>query len=255
MAGQAVKRQESGASSAGTSYYWQSAEVERLERLSAESAGVEQLLKELPGRSLDAIYKKAVELRFVLPGARRPAAAWKSDDATDELIRLAYADGTRGAVSELASRLGVDRWRISKRATELNLASARLKDSAWSRAELQILEDLCEQGPAAVHRELRREGFERSPAAVATMVSEHLRRRERTDAWSARSVAELMGVDPHTVLRWITHGSLKARQEGGQWLITRAALRQWVVEHPQAVDLRRIVDKFWFIDMLGSSGR
>lgn len=251
MADQAVRRVEEQAaqSSQRKEYFWRTTEVARLERLSAEEAGVEQLLKELPGRSLDAIKKKAGEMNLPLPAAKG-TQAWKSDDATDELIRSAYADGSRGAVTELAIKLGVERWRISKRAGELGVASVRLKDADWGAGELKVLEQYGDQGAAIVHRELRKLGHDRSVGSVATMVAQWAAKRERDDCWSAREVAELMGVDPHTVLRWITQGGLKARQSGGQWEITRKAMKQWVVSHAQSVDLKR-VDKYWFIDMLG----
>ena len=253
MADQAVRRVEKDETGSGQKreYFWRTTEVARLERLSAEEAGVEQLMKELPGRSLDAIKKKAGEMNLALPAAKN-SQVWRSDDATDEMIRKAYADGSRGAVTELAIKLGVERWRISKRAGELGVASVRLKETEWSTSELRVLEDFGEKGAAIVHRELRRLGYERSVGTVATMLAQWQSKREKSDCWSARTVAELMGVDPHTVLRWITQGGLKAKQEGGQWEISRKSLKQWVVSHAHSVDLKR-VDKYWFIDMLGGS--
>jgi excisionase family DNA binding protein len=250
VADQAVRRvEQEEAQSSQKQYFWKTTEVARLERLSAEEAGVEQLLKELPGRSLDAIKKKALEMNLPLPAAKG-GQGWKSDDKTDALIREAYASGSRGAVTELAITLGVDRWRISKRAGELGIASVRLKDTEWCAGELRVLEQFGEQGAAVVHRELRKLGHERSVGAVATMVAQWTTKRDREDCWSARAVADAMGVDPHTVIRWITQGGLKARQVGGQWEISRKAMKQWVVTHANAVDLKR-VDKYWFIDMLG----
>lgn len=251
VADQAVRRveNEESQSSQKREYFWKTTEVARLERLSAEEAGVEQLLKELPGRSIDAIKKKAGEMNLPLPVAKG-GQVWKSDEKTDALIKEAYASGSRGAVTELAITLGVERWRISKRAGELGVASVRLKDTEWAPGELRVLEEFGEQGAAAVHRELRKRGHERSVGSVATMVAQWIATRERDDCWSARAVAEGMGVDPHTVLRWITQGGLKAKQVGAQWEISRKAMKQWVVTHANAVDLKR-VDKYWFIDMLG----
>jgi excisionase family DNA binding protein len=253
VADQAVKRVERDESGSGQKrdYFWRTTEVARLERLSAEEAGVEQLMKELPGRTLDAIKKKAGEMNLPLPAAKA-VQVWKSDGATDELIRQAYGEGSRGSVTELAMRLGVERWRISKRAGELGVASVRLKETEWGARELRVLEDFGENGAAIVHRELRKLGYERSVGTVATMLTQWQSKRERCDCWSARTVAELMGVDPHTVLRWITQGGLKAKQEGGQWEISRKSLKQWVLSHAHSVDLKR-VDKYWFIDMLGGS--
>ena len=140
MADQAVRRvEQEEAQSSQKQYFWKTTEVARLERLSAEEAGVEQLLKELPGRSLDAIKKKALEMNLPLPAAKG-GQGWKSDDKTDALIREAYASGSRGAVTELAITRGVDRWRISKRAGELGIASVRLKDTEWCAGELRVLE-------------------------------------------------------------------------------------------------------------------
>ncbi|TXG99988.1 MAG: DNA-binding protein [Nevskiaceae bacterium] len=246
MAGLAVKKHLVDGDSPSTN------EVLRLDRLSAEVTGSELLLKDGPGRRASSQPAGDMPLPAA-QAATRPQAAWKSDEATDQLIRAAYLDGARGAVSELAAKLGIEPWRISKRAGELKIAAVRLKDVVWSSQELAIVEDLAELGEAAVLRELRQRGFERSPAAVSNMVEEFLWRQERSDAWSARALADLMGVDPHVVLRWIERGGLKARQVGGQWEITRKALKAWIVDHPQAVNIKK-VNQIWFIDMLGGEG-
>jgi transposase-like protein len=76
--------------------------------------------------------------------------------------------------------------------------------------------------------------------------------------YSASSLAQALGINPHAVARWIRAGQLKAstrgntrgdRQNGYIYLIRERDERRFVLEHPSDLDLRK-VDQFWFLDML-----
>jgi hypothetical protein len=76
--------------------------------------------------------------------------------------------------------------------------------------------------------------------------------------YSANSLAQALGIDPHAVTRWIKSGHLKAKfrgtartaqQNGDIYLIHEKDVRRFILEHPTEIDLRR-VDQLWFLDVL-----
>jgi len=82
--------------------------------------------------------------------------------------------------------------------------------------------------------------------------------RKYDEGYTASSLAEALGVDPHWVLARIHSGKLRAShrhtertaQQGGDgWLITDEALVDFLREHPYDVDLRK-VDSLWFMDLI-----
>jgi hypothetical protein len=76
--------------------------------------------------------------------------------------------------------------------------------------------------------------------------------------YSAYSLAQALGIDPHAVTRWIKSGHLKAKfrgtargpqQNGDSYLIQEKDVRRFILEHPTDIDLRK-VDQLWFLDLL-----
>ena len=76
--------------------------------------------------------------------------------------------------------------------------------------------------------------------------------------YSAYSLAQALGIDPHAVTRWIKSGDLKAnfrgtargpQQNGDSYLIQEKDVRRFILEHPTEIDLRK-VDQLWFLDVL-----
>jgi hypothetical protein len=76
--------------------------------------------------------------------------------------------------------------------------------------------------------------------------------------YSAYSLAQALGSDPHAVTRWIKSGQLKAKfrgtargpqQNGDSYLIQEKDIRRFILEHPTSIDLRR-VDQIWFLDLI-----
>ncbi len=52
------------------------------------------------------------------------------------------------------------------------------------------------------------------------------------ETYTPREVAYMTGVDVRTVYRWIRTGKLRAAKLG-QWIITRAALEEALIEKPR----------------------
>ena len=76
--------------------------------------------------------------------------------------------------------------------------------------------------------------------------------------YSAYSLAQALGIDPHAVTRWIKSGHLKAKlrgtgrtpeQNGDSYLIQEKDVRRFILEHPTDIDLRK-VDQLWFLDVI-----
>jgi len=183
-----------------------------------------------------------------------PKKKWFWNDITDAALRSApsgYDPTVRGRSQELAERLGVPRWAVNRRAAALGLS--RPKDRPWSAQEEAYLEaNLHHVSAKALARKLGR-----SPTAVK-LKAKRLGLRKYDEGYTASSLAEALGVDPHWVLARIRSGKLRAShrhtertsgQGGDSWLITDEAVVEFLAEHPYDIDLRK-VDSLWFMDLI-----
>lgn len=135
----------------------------------------------------------------------------------DEEIRYVYRErGTgRGEVAKLAQRLGMPRWRVSRRAREIGAYLPRIKEPPWSERELAILERNAHKHPETIARILKRNGFVRSATAVL-LKRKRQRLLQNLGGWPACEVAQCFGVDTKVITSWITRGYLKATRRGTQ---------------------------------------
>lgn len=180
-----------------------------------------------------------------------PERKWNWSDAEDEFLRRMYDSATRGRAEEIARRLGRPRWVVNRRAVALGLA--RPKDRPWSAEELSHLE--ANYHRASVLTLARR--FDRSPLAVK-LKAKRIGLRKYDEGYTACSLAEALGVDPHWVLSRIRSGKLRAAQRhtertvqqgGDSWLVTDEAVIDLLREHPYDIDLHK-VDSLWFMDLI-----
>ena len=212
----------------------------------------------LPGRAARHIYARARKLGLRFEGmAERVSHAGRLDD---DVIRAGWAElRGRGAVQAFADRLGVPRPALSQAALRLGLTMPHKKEPVWSEAELALL-------PRAPLHDLKRaaalfaaHGFTRSPSSIKVKAARlKLSRRATRETMSAGAAGKLLGVDSKTVTSWILAGDLAAdrrddarlpQQGGSAFAITAAALRAFVIEHLERIDIRR-VDKFAFVALL-----
>lgn len=177
----------------------------------------------------------------------------------DAVIRRVYrTEGTgAGEVRELARRLGLPRWKITRRAAELGVRECRVKEARWSEEELKILESNAHLSPGRISIRLGKAGYRRTDTAVLLKLK-RLRLRTNLKGMSATETAGCFGVDAKVVTRWIRAGLLIAErrgtdrteaQGGDEWFIREKSLRNFVLENLNAVDLRK-VDKYWFVDLI-----
>lgn len=230
-------------------------------------AGVEACLALLPHRTKGSIYQQAAKLGlgFRASKAGNPRKRWQTDLFTDDAIRAVYmATPKKNDVLELARRIGRPRWWVSKRAVQLGLKVPRFKEAAWTEDELDLLEKHAHKDVRTIARTFRAHGYTRSETSI------HVKRkrlalgvrelRQQAGLYSAAQVASLMGVDGKTLTRWINLGWMKTagrrgtarvvEQGGDAHEINADQIRQFIVEHPERVDLRK-VDRLWFIELLG----
>lgn len=168
----------------------------------------------------------------------------------DDLIRNTYSSNPNIAkISALAESIGKPRWWVSRRAGELGLTKPRLAAEPWSKAECAVVDRMGDAGINAIASGLRAAGFSRTMSSIAMELKRQARSRTPRDVWSARTLAEYMGVDSKTVAKWIAVDALPAQQDHHSWKIQRADFKDWLAGHRTCFDLRK-VDQEWFLELL-----
>jgi hypothetical protein len=180
-------------------------------------------------------------------------------DQIDRLIRESYHnrqnERKRFNVRALAKKAGMPHWALKKRARELGLA--RTKELPWSEAELGILARYAWMSDERIRLKLKAAGYSRTVTGIHLKLK-RMRFKHDGSFYSAYSLAQALGIDPHAVTRWIKSGHLKARfrgtargpqQNGDSYLIQEKDVRRFILEHPTEIDLRK-VDQLWFLDLI-----
>lgn len=175
-----------------------------------------------------------------------------------EKIRLMYANGTgNGEVKAFAKKHGLPRWKVTRFAQNKGLFPRQKGNSAWSEDEKAMLQRLARYCPETISARMKKKGYDRSASAVAVKLN-RFRCRQNMKGYSARSLAECLGVDMKLVARAIRMGKLEAdrrgterteAQGGDHFWIEEKNIRQYILDWLPEIDLRK-VDKFWFVDLL-----
>jgi hypothetical protein len=177
----------------------------------------------------------------------------------DQLIRQVYLSSRDGkemsSIRLLAKRLGMPHWALKKRARELGLA--RTKELPWSEPELAILSRYAWMSDERIRLKLKAEGYKRTVTGIHLKLK-RMRFKHDGSFYSANSLAQSLGIDPHAVTRWIKSGHLKAglrgtargpQQHGDTYVLQEKDIRRFILEHPTEIDLRK-VDQLWFLDLI-----
>ena len=193
------------------------------------------------------------------PRGRAARRKYVFTERLDQLIRDIYVykphSRTRPGIRQLANQLGIPHWAIKKRARELGLA--RTKESPWSEAELSILARHAWMSDERIRLKLKAAGHSRTVTAIHLKLK-RMRFKSDPGFYSAKGLADALGIDPHVVGRWIKAGHLRAQlrgtkrtkhQGGDTYLIREKDLRRFILEHPTEIDLRK-VDQLWFLDVI-----
>ncbi len=228
------------------------------------TGGAEACRPLLPSRSKGAIATKAWLLGLEAPkkssAARKPYAHHPTSEAMDQTIRERHAqmDGKgNGEITTLALELGVPRDWLTRRMTVLGLTLSRRKEPDWTPAEDVLFETLPLHNPKRAAQILREHGFSRTPTAIV-MHARKLKIARHRGAYSAHQVAEIFGLDSKTVCQLLERGDLAGQkaddartiqQGGSRWEVTPEALRTYVRENIERIDLRK-VDKLAFFNLI-----
>jgi hypothetical protein len=180
-------------------------------------------------------------------------------DQIDQLIREVYVNSpnpkTRPGIRRLAKKVGMPHWALKKRARELGLA--RTKELPWSERELAILARYAWMSDERIRLKLKAAGYARTVTAIHLKLK-RMKFKKDGSFYSAYSLAQALGIDPHAITRWIKSGHLKARfrgtartplQNGDSYLIHEKDIRRFILDHPTDIDLRK-VDQLWFLDLI-----
>ena len=248
-----------GASDKIARRYWTTKE-ERVLHALYPTGGPAAVKEKLPHRTLRAIYNRARSVGLVAPGQPEMRQSWSTSPQIDDAIRRVYqSTPTDGAIDHLAMSCARPRWWVSRRAAALGLVTPRFKEPEWTCEELDLIEQYAHRSSVTIQRILARHGFKRTATAITVKLKRIGADRLDIDHYSATALAGMFGVDATTVSGWIERGWMKARrrgtertpQQGGDmWWIGRKDVRRFVVENTARVDLRKITDKFWFVDLL-----
>ena len=189
----------------------------------------------------------------------------KLPPGADDLIRKAYQEKvgmescTKGnhPVRDLAKKLGVPRWKITRQACCLGLIAKKKKEPDWTAPELKLLESQARFTPENISRKFKALGYSRSITAIV-LKRTRMRFLQNLNGQSANSLSLCFGVDVKAITRWIKKGYLKAErrgtsrvssQGGDMYYIKDAWVKSFIVNFVDEIDLRKI-DKHWLVDLL-----
>jgi hypothetical protein len=243
--------------------YW-SPEEDAVMREHYAAHGVAGCKPRLPGRSKRSIYQHANLLGLTRSRGGRGGLRTKPD-VDDATIVAGWAElKGRGAVTAFAERLGVSRIWLSDQALRLGLTAPHRKEPPWTPAETALLPRAPLHNLRQAARFFAEHGFRRSPTAIGVRAKrEAISRRDARETFSAGAAARVLGVDAKTVTGWVLAGDLEAtrrddlrlpQQGGSAFEIAPEALRQFVLDRLDRIDLRK-VEKFAFVALIADGRR
>lgn len=173
-------------------------------------------------------------------------------------IEQVYKTNTgNNEVNELAERLGLPRWKVTRYAMSHGWIAKQKGSSSWTIPELEVLQKLARYTPVVIQHRMSEKGYQRSINSIVLKLK-RMKMRQNINGHSSLDVAQCLGVDAHFVTRAIKLGKLRAtrrgtarteRQGGDHWYILDQNLRKYVFEYLDEIDIRK-VDKYWFVDLI-----
>ncbi len=246
--------------------FW-SEEEQNVIRRYFPNGGAAACLARLPEhRTASGVYGQAKKLGVKGKAAPAEHRRHLATPELDERIRDGWREldsRRKGAVADLAARLQVPRWWLSKRLTALGLTIRHKKEPPWTAAEDALMAKAPLHQPDKAAAMFREHGFQRSPTAIVVRAKRlDLSRRAARPEYSATKAASILGVDSKFVTARILSGELPAakredrrlaQQGGSAWDIKPADLRRWAIANIDVIDLRK-VDKVPFVLLIAGEG-
>jgi hypothetical protein len=170
-------------------------------------------------------------------------------DEPGRRLLLARYDGKSETIDELAKRLAVPRTIVKYWAREIGLA--RRKEPRWTPEDEAYLEcNLHRSSLADIAKKLGR-----TKTAVKLKAKRIGVNKCGQAGYTMRGLCMGLGCDHKQVERWLERGWIKGtrrhteRAQHDVWYFSDAAIRRFVMQHPQEVDQRRF-DWLWVVDIL-----
>lgn len=194
---------------------------------------------------------------------RKKPARWIPTPEIDELIQKAWREGHgKGAAQFVAHRTGWPDWAVKGRALAIGAFRREKKEPNWSPEEIAVLEKFIWMGEKRLQLKLRSICGTRRTCTGIHLKKKRLKLRVGdSSGYSVNQLAQLIGSDPRGISRrWIGLGWLKAQRRGSErteqqggdtWYVEHKAVYQFVIQHPEEIDLGR-VDKMWFLNLMTS---
>lgn len=239
--------------------FWTDGEDEIIRRYFPEGGAAACLTRLAAHRTPTGVYQRAKKLGITSSASSPHRGRYQATPELDQRIREEWQQldaGKRGVVNDLADRLGVPRWWLTKRLTFLGLTHRHKKEPPWTPAEDELMKKAPLHMPDKAAKMFREHGFSRSPTAIVVRAKRlNLSRRAAREELSARGCARILGIDDKSLTARIISGELpatkredrrRAQQGGSAWDIRPADLRKWILDNIDVVDLRK-VDKVPFI--------
>lgn len=197
-------------------------------------------------------------------GANRPRRAkskytWRPED--DAYLKAHYFGGLNRrfqVLNRMIRLTGLPRWYIKRQAAGLGL-TMHMDRKPWTRAELDVLEDLVGRVSAAtIAKRLQRP----MTSIVNKLKRMQISRRVR-NGYTMRDLEMCLGEDHHKIGGWIKNGWLQDRVQGTRrhdgnandiHRIREKDILDFLRNHPQEINLGK-VDQTWFLDLVLLRGR
>jgi hypothetical protein len=180
-----------------------------------------------------------------------------SREAHEEIRRVYLKPPASNQIRDLAKRLRLPRWKVTRYAIRQGWIAKQRKEPAWTEAETKMLQNFARYSPEVAARKMRERGYQRTTTACVLKMK-RMRMRQNLKGQSANSLAQCLGEDPHFVTKAIKRGDLVAqrrgtarteKQGGDMYYIKDKDVRKFILDNVAIIDLRK-VDKYWFVDLL-----
>ncbi len=185
-------------------------------------------------------------------------------ETMDAAIRDFYTKPRSEPAERTAKRIGIDRRTMMRRAEMMGVYSrrvVRLRSDYMTNPEiLRIMNDHIGSHQSVVHKRLAKAGYDIPIGKVGYMlryirhgaqVQSRRQYWEDKDHWTVEDIAKMMGVYHPRVNSWIKSGMIKANSASGQLIVSRRALRNFLINYPAHWD-HRIANKWAMIDLLAN---
>jgi len=181
--------------------------------------------------------------------------------AYDAYLKAQYFGGLNRrfrVLNRMIRLTGLPRWYIKRQAARLGL-TMHMDRKPWTRAELDVLDDLVGRVSAAtIAKRLHR------PVSSVTNKLKRLQISRRVrDGYTMRDLELCLGEDHHKISGWLKNGWLQDHLQGTRrhdgngrdiHRIRETDILEFLRNHPQEINLGK-VDQTWFLDLVLLKGR